>query len=275
VTFDSRTNTISIKEDGDFLADSGSFFLKVFKDLGGGPGAPERLAADWSVVAGWLGCAGRELTEADYEKFGLIFRSYVARAVAPSVALEEPFRRFALMAKREGWPVVPVPQELVPVFGRMLANDRNIQLKRANDALRFANAVKSLNPAPSRPKPGVQTPASASPIVQLNWIPLVASIAMLLMASADSWPYGFYQLLRILVSVTAAYVVVQLLNRHQFWPWIMGGIAILFNPILPISFTRQEWQPIDFGVAIIFLIAAIQTFRRRLKNRHSNEKAVI
>jgi hypothetical protein len=98
----------------------------------------------------------------------------------------------------------------------------------------------------------------------LNWIPLVASIAMLLMACADSWPYGFYQLLRIVVTGTAGYVAVQTVNRRQFWPWIMGGIAILFNPILPISFTREQWQPIDFGVAVIFLIALIQTLRRRL-----------
>jgi hypothetical protein len=98
----------------------------------------------------------------------------------------------------------------------------------------------------------------------LNWIPLVASIAMLLMASADSWPYGFYQLLRIVVTGTAGYVVVQTVNYRQFWPWIMGGIALLFNPILPISFTREEWQPIDFGVAVIFLIASIQTLRRRV-----------
>jgi hypothetical protein len=38
----------------------------------------------------------------------------------------------------------------------------------------------------------------------------------------------------------------------------MGGIAILFNPVLPISFTREEWQPLDIGVAVIFLVALIQ-----------------
>ena len=246
MTFDSTTNTIRLKEDGDFLADSGSFFLKVLKDLGGGPGAPEGLAADWAAVAGWLGCMGRELTEADYEKFGLVFRSYLARGVAPSVTLEEPFKKFALMAKSEAWRVVPVPQELVPVFKRMMANDRDIHQKRANDALQFAAALKSLNPLQARPAAEVQVSQAASSIARLNWIPLVASIAMLLMASADSWPYGFYQLLRIVVTGTAGYVVVQTLGHRQYWPWIMGGIAILFNPVLPISFRQEEWQPIDF-----------------------------
>lgn len=57
---------------------------------------------------------------------------------------------------------------------------------------------------------------------------------------------------------TAAYVLSQTVNHRQYWPWIMGGIAILFNPVLPISFTREEWQPLDIGVAVIFLVALIQ-----------------
>ena len=98
---------------------------------------------------------------------------------------------------------------------------------------------------------------------RVSWIPLAVSIAMLL-ASGGDWPYGFYQLLRIVVTGTALYVVVQVVKRRQFWPWIMGGVAILFNPILPISLTREAWQPIDFGVAVIFLFALIQTVRCRL-----------
>ena len=97
----------------------------------------------------------------------------------------------------------------------------------------------------------------------VNWIPLAVSIAMLLSAAGD-WPYGFYQLLRIVVTATAVYVVFQVVNRRQVWPWIMGGIAILFNPIFPIHLTREEWQPIDFAVAVIFVIALVQTVRRRL-----------
>src|SRR5262245_17397301 len=97
---------------------------------------------------------------------------------------------------------------------------------------------------------------------RLTWIPLAISIAMLL-ASGGDWPYGFYQLLRIVVTVTAVYVVVQTLNGRQYWPWLMGGIAILFNPILPIRLTKEQWQPIDFAVAVVFLIAVIQTLRRR------------
>jgi len=99
--------------------------------------------------------------------------------------------------------------------------------------------------------------------VQLNWIPLVVSISMLLMAALESWPYGFYQLLRIVVTGSAAYVALQTAGQRQFWPWIMGAIAILFNPLLPISFARNDWQPIDFVVAVIFIVALVRLARLR------------
>ena len=86
----------------------------------------------------------------------------------------------------------------------------------------------------------------------------------MLLASGGDLPYGFYQLLRIVVTGTAVYVVDQTLDHRQYWPWLMGGIAILFNPILPITLKKKEWQPIDFAVAVVFLIALIQTLRRRL-----------
>lgn len=256
MSFDSTTNTITIKEDGDILADSGALFLKMMKELGSKADAREGFVADWKVVEGWLGCHGRDLTDADYEKFGLVFRSYTARGVAPSVPLEASFKMFAEMARNEKWQLVPVPPELVPVFKRLLASDKEIEKKRANDALRLAAALA--------PAPAPRQAASSPPDVPVGWIPLAASIVLLLMASADSWPYGFYQLLRIVVTGTASYALVLTAQSRKVWPWVMGAIAILFNPVLPISFTREEWQPIDFGVAIIFSIALIQALRRRL-----------
>lgn len=75
MSFDSETNTITLKDDGEILADSGSYFLKVLRGVGNGADAPEELAADWAIVAGWLGCEARELNQDDYDKFGLVFRS--------------------------------------------------------------------------------------------------------------------------------------------------------------------------------------------------------
>lgn len=101
------------------------------------------------------------------------------------------------------------------------------------------------------------------PSVSLNWIPLVASVVMLLMAVGGDWPYGFYQLLRMVVCGAGIYVVIQTSKHLSYWPWIMGGIAVLFNPLLPVSFTREVWRPIDFAVAVIFVIALVQLRQRK------------
>lgn len=34
--------------------------------------------------------------------------------------------------------------------------------------------------------------------------------------------------------------------------WLMGIIAIIFNPIKPIHLSKGIWQPIDFVAAVIF-----------------------
>jgi hypothetical protein len=94
----------------------------------------------------------------------------------------------------------------------------------------------------------------------VNWVPLAVSMIMLALAAGAEWPYGFYQLLRLVVCGTAVYVVVQTMNQRQYWPWVMAGIAILFNPVFPISFELEQWQAIDLVVAIVFLVAL---FHRR------------
>ena len=145
----------------------------------------------------------------------------------------------------------------------MLTSDRQTRGKRADDAERLS----SLSEPPPRSAEPPRESASTSLEPRLNWIPFVASIAMLLMASADQWPLAFYELLRIVVTVTAVYAAAQTLKHRQHWPWVMGGIAILFNPVFPISFKRSEWQQIDFGVAVVLLIALIQTSLTRADRR--------
>jgi hypothetical protein len=95
-------------------------------------------------------------------------------------------------------------------------------------------------------------------LVSLNWLPLTVSVVMLIMAAAGGWPRGFYDLLRIVISVTGVYVLIQTLNVRKYWPWIAGGIAALFNPILPVSFTTEQWQPIDIVVAAVFMFALVR-----------------
>ena len=209
MSFNAKTRTITLGQHPEFFADSGSAFLAELKADALTPGGAPSLACDWTVVEKWLGCEGRELSQSDYERFGLVFRSYLARGVAPSVALEPTFRKISQLAKSEARQnLPPVPPALIPVFDRMLASDEDIQQKRVHDAIQLGAAMKSLGSQTPPPRPtGPLTVASPSSSVALNWVPVVVAMVMLLMATGadwhSDWPVGFYQLLRIVVCGTA------------------------------------------------------------------------
>lgn len=91
---------------------------------------------------------------------------------------------------------------------------------------------------------------------------LIISIIALLYASSVSYynrpPYGFYQLLRFLVCGTGAYFSYKsAIQNRQVWAWILGIIAFLFNPVIPIHFNRETWQGIDAIVAVILFVFTI------------------
>ena len=99
-------------------------------------------------------------------------------------------------------------------------------------------------------------------------IPAVIAIILLLLTFLD-WPYGYYNFLRIAVTVIAiyyAYSVYQIFNKLNVWFWILGVIVILFNPIFPVYLgDKTIWGIIDIIVAIFFVGLII-----RLKNERKN-----
>jgi hypothetical protein len=87
-------------------------------------------------------------------------------------------------------------------------------------------------------------------------IPAVIAALMLLAALGD-WPYGYYQLLRVVVCGAGAYIA--WLSYHSRYPWaawLFGFVAVLFNPFAPIHLSRGTWQPVDFVCAVLFVLAA-------------------
>ncbi len=81
----------------------------------------------------------------------------------------------------------------------------------------------------------------------------VIVMGMLLWALADN-PYGYYQILRWIVCGFFGYFAFLTHDHNDIkWTWIFSGIAILFNPIIPIYLEREVWQVIDVIVAIVIL----------------------
>ena len=96
-------------------------------------------------------------------------------------------------------------------------------------------------------------------------LPLLISAIMLILAIPPIWGlYGYYTLLRLVVcgsSIFAAYTAYEL-DKHVY-VWIMGFIALLFNPIAPVKLTRDNWILIDLVVAPVFIISAF-ALRKKL-----------
>lgn len=88
------------------------------------------------------------------------------------------------------------------------------------------------------------------------WLVWIVPTVALIAAMADL-PYGYYTLLRITVTICAgviAYTTYQ--RRGTLTPGVIlfGGIALLFNPIVPVHLTKEIWAPIDIAVAIVFVV---------------------
>jgi len=88
-------------------------------------------------------------------------------------------------------------------------------------------------------------------------IPTIIAAIMLLLALAP-WPYGYYQVLRLVVCGVAVYVAFMAYTCQKMWTvWLFGFIAVLFNPLLPIYLSRHIWQPIDVLCGILFMVIAV------------------
>lgn len=89
--------------------------------------------------------------------------------------------------------------------------------------------------------------------IQTITIVKIITIIMLAWALADN-PYGYYQILRwVIASVTGYSAYLAYKHEKITWTWILGIIAVLYNPIAPIYLDREIWSVIDvITAAIIF-----------------------
>jgi len=81
--------------------------------------------------------------------------------------------------------------------------------------------------------------------------------AFILFGGLARWPYGYYQLLRWITCAAAVFVAFTAYQWQKIWAvWVFGFVAVLFNPLVPIHLSREIWQPIDAGCALLFFVIA-------------------
>jgi len=79
----------------------------------------------------------------------------------------------------------------------------------------------------------------------------------MLLLAVLSWPYAYYQLLRLVVCGVTAWGAANAARLDKAsWQVVLAGLALLFNPILPVNLSRDAWVLIDVATAAI-LIASL------------------
>ena len=91
---------------------------------------------------------------------------------------------------------------------------------------------------------------------------------MLLLAIPKGlFPYGYYNLLRLVVCGTGVFLaVIAYQKKDTKWTWIMAIVAFVFNPILPFHLGKGIWVMIDVIAGVIFLISIFSLRIKKLEN---------
>lgn len=97
----------------------------------------------------------------------------------------------------------------------------------------------------------------------------VIGSALLLIAAEGRHAYGFYMLLRLLITVGAVYWAWRVYQaRLPALSWAFAAVALLLNPFFPIRMQRAQWQPIDFWLGILLLAWSALWFVRNQRSQN-------
>jgi hypothetical protein len=81
-------------------------------------------------------------------------------------------------------------------------------------------------------------------------------VSIMLLLSLISFPYDYYQILRLFTTTIAAYCAVLAHRQNkESWTWAFSTIALLFNPFLPVKLGRDLWKFADIIVALILIVS--------------------
>lgn len=87
-------------------------------------------------------------------------------------------------------------------------------------------------------------------MVRLYFIAPAIMLAMALL----HMPYGYYQLLRLVVTFCAGLLtVVAWKDRNTIAAGVFGLTVLIYNPVLPIAFPRSIWWWINVATIAVFL----------------------
>ncbi len=94
---------------------------------------------------------------------------------------------------------------------------------------------------------------------------IYAVMTVLLLLCLLEMPYGFFQLVRFLALVSFGLLAYDAHIKGNNFHFIVNlALAVLFQPLLKISFGREFWNFIDVVVAVWLIIQAIILFKQSI-----------
>jgi len=85
----------------------------------------------------------------------------------------------------------------------------------------------------------------------------IALLAGLALVDTDA-----FLVIRFAVSILALIVVVFAVQaRHWWWVPVLVGVAVVWNPVLPLPFGGQPWRLAQIAGAVLFVVVAVTVKR--------------
>ena len=103
-------------------------------------------------------------------------------------------------------------------------------------------------------------PAQVVIAMRIGVVIVCAVAAGLLLSATQKHAYSYYTMMRWIVTAIALLVAWYAYAAEIWWVIpVFVVLAILFNPIIPVTMTKKEWATIDKVSAVVFVVAGIVT----------------
>ena len=70
-------------------------------------------------------------------------------------------------------------------------------------------------------------------------------------------PYGYYNILKVVVFISSVFMTFRAMKTQnkQLVPWLFGGLALLYNPLMPVHLNEKSlWIIMNAITALIFIV---------------------
>ena len=94
-------------------------------------------------------------------------------------------------------------------------------------------------------------------------IPFLVVPGVMLIVAAFPLPYGYYTLLRLVVTVCSGVLCFAYFKNSSAWYILFGMVALLFNPLFPVHLDKVIWAVLDLVIGGTYIGLGIREIRKK------------